>query len=765
MEYGKFTEDGSRYLITTPKTPNRWFNYLFNDSYYMEVSQTAQGNSQCLENGSRSFTRGYRYFYLYNHNTEECWSPNYKPLKTKLDDYQCTHALAWTEIKSEYKNVESTIKVFVPTQGIQEVWIQKVKNNSEIIQELSVYSVFSFENGEPMGSKCSLDEESQILWSFTFPYHVLYEEKEKMDNKNSFVYMFSDKAISSYDCSEKRFFGGEDTTDVPAAIVNKGCSNKLSEWDNPLGAFEHKITLKPGEEIEFCIVIGCAKSLEEAKSIKKNFVQAESVNRKLEEIESYWENVSNQFKIETPDKNLNNFVNYWLKKQVVLMARNNRLSVYCPVRNQLQDAMGYSMLNPQGAVELALKVIGRQEKSGYIHQWYMTDGSAPKPLCKLKHMDAPIWLVACIAEIVQQCGSLEILDKKVEFKDSDEMATVYEHLLRGVYYLAAQTGQHGLCLMGDGDWTDPINGAGRLGSGESTWSTMGLIYAIRQLLPLAKEIGDKDNVEKLEKIAEQLEVAINDNCWDDNWYVAGFDDNGVAFGKASDEEAKVFLNAQTWAIMSGVAKGERLNKCKEAIESLNTACGPVLLSPAFSKWNSTWGRISIKLAGTTENGSIYCHASMFKAYSDCTAGEGGKAYETIRRTLPTNEENGPEINLQAPIFVPNFYFGLKDSDNFGQSSNNHSTGTAAWMLWVTLEHLLGIKAITAGLEIKPCIPANWSEFSLTRKFKQATYNINVKNPSGVETGVKKIFVNGIELNGKVVPYVEGKEFLVEILMG
>ena len=392
----------------------------------------------------------------------------------------------------------------------------------------------------------------------------------------------------------------------------------------------------------------------------------------------------------------------------------------------------------------------------------MIDGSPPKDLCFLKHNDGAVWLVICICTLVQQSGNIELLDKEVEFKDSDEKATVYKHLLKAVDHLAGYTGEHGLCLMGDGDWTDPINGIGRLGKGESTWTTLALKYSILHLLPLCKKRGDKVNIESLEKLEQRLDEVINSNCWDGDWYIGGYDDFGVPFATSDDEEAKVFLNAQTWAIMSRAAKGERLEKCINAIRKLDTPCGPLLLWPEFSSWNKRWGRISIKLAGTTENGSVYCHASMFKSYADCIAGNREEAYETIRKTLPTNEENPHERSLQIPIFVPNYYFGLKDSPDFGRSSQNHSTGTAAWMLWVTVECLLGVKATIDGLEINPYVLDGWESFKLDRVYKNARYSIIIKKTKCGNTGVEKIKVNGKEIKDNILPYEDGKNYLVEV---
>lgn len=766
MKYGFFSREGSEYIINTPKTPDKWFNYLFNDTYYMEVSQTGQGKSMCLTPSAREYTRGYRYFYIHDRQDNSCWNPNYVPLKTDLDVFECVHSINRTEFRAEYKGIECSLRAFVPENGTYEIWTYKIRNRAQVRKDLSVYSVFSFENGATMGSKCEFHEESEILTSFTYPYHVYYEDKEKLEKQNSLVFMASDTKIASFDCSERRFFGGDDKTNFPEAVKNYGCSNLIAEAENPIGALEHRLTLLPDAEMTITVVMGCVDELEQVVAIREKILQAGAVEEEFIKNKDKWERICSKFTVNTPDENLNNFMNYWLKKQVVLVARNNRLSNYCPVRNQLQDAMGYSLMDNQGALELMLKAFKRQESNGFIQQWYMTDGSAPKALCHLKHKDAPIWLVTCMCALVSQLGDIDILDMEVEFKDNGENASIYEHMLRAIFFLASERGAHGLVLMGDGDWTDPINGVGRLGKGESTWSTAGLKYAVQQLVPFTQKRADTINVEKLMALSAELDAAINDTCWDGEWYVAGYDDFGKPFGSSKDEEARIFLNTQTWAIMSQSVREERLEKCRQAIRDLDTPCGPLLLSPAFSRWNAQWGRISIKLPGTTENGSIYCHASMFKAFADCVLGDADSAYDTIKKTLPTNPENPPEKSWQVPLFVPNYYFGLESSPNFGHSSQHHSTGTAAWLIWVVLDHMLGARATVDGVRMNPCIPGEWKELSLERTFKNARYTIRIHNPESVNQGVKSIYVNGSKIEGDRLPYAEGVEcYTVEVNMG
>lgn len=764
MSYGAFTGSGAEYVITTAKTPARWFNYLFNDSYYMEVSQTGQGKSTAFLPRHREFNReGYKYFYLLDQESGECWCPAEQPLGTENEEFTCTHALGWSEIRSVRGGISCTIRVFVPHEGMREHWTLTVGNSTGRPRNLSLFSVFSLENGGVMGSKCSYEADSGILGSFSFPYHVFYEEKEKCDDHSNLVYLFSDRWPDSYDCSERNFFGGDGTGGLPAAVKNGRCSGRIGEAENPAGAFQHRLELAPGGSETVELVLGCARTREEAGDIRQSWLRT-GTEQLLQEVNGYWAGLSASLTVETPDSSLNHFLNHWLKKQIVFQIRTNRMSVYCPIRNQLQDALGLAMIDPGGALAYMETVLARQEQSGFIQQWIMTDGSPPQKLCLLTHKDGPLWLLICLVALVHQAGDLSLLDRPVPFKDRAEPAPIYEHLLLAADYMAAETGAHGLCLMGHGDWNDPINGPGRLGRGESAWSTMALMYGAAELIPLCRLRGDEESAQRLELLVEALDEAINGTCWDGAWYVAGFDDNGEAFGTEHDEEGKLFLNTQTWAIMCGAARGERLTACLAAIDSLDTPAGPLLLAPAFTQWNPKWGRISIKLAGTTENGSVYCHASMFKVFADCRAGRGAAAYETLRRTLPTNPDNPPERNLQVPIFLPNYYFGLQDSPNFGRSSHHNSTGTVGWMLWTAMDYVLGIRASAEGITVVPCIPPEWSWYKVSRPFRKAVYEVLVLNPQHLQRGTLHLSVNGQAWTGMVLPYEAGRTFQVEAIL-
>jgi len=723
---GKFISDGKIYRIDTPKTPTRWYNYLFNDKYILNVSQTLQGAGSFIENDSTNeHTGNHRHFYWLDRASGDIFCPCYQPLKSYGESFECNHGLGHSGIRALYKGIDTKIRVFVPTDSMNEIWTITVTNRTNQTKDLSFFSAFPLRGGGTMGGECRFIHDKQILYKYAFPYHVFYNDKEKVENNIAYSYVFSDKEIHSYDGSLQRFYGCDDVTEIPLAIKNGECSSIDGEGENAFeGVLEHRFILETRQSFSFNIILGAAKSKEEIFNIKKQYSDEVSIQNAFEAVKNLWDKRTKSFFIETGKKDFDSLVNYWLKKQVILLARLNRLTPYCPVRNQLQDALGYSLIDADEALEYALKVLRRQRKDGFLKMWYMTDGSPDEKLCLINHSDGGIWLILCMLEIIDNCGDEKIFERLEGYIDSDEKTSIYQHLLKAAYYLNESVGSRGLCLMKDGDWTDPINGAGRLGKGESTWLSMALVYCAKRLAAICERKNDFKNKNKLLEIAKRLEHAINTHCWDGKWYIVGYDDNGVPFGTQNDKEGQIFLNAQTWAIISGCATGERLKQCKEAIAKCDTPFGSLLLTPAFSQWNPIWGRLSIKQKGTTENGSVYCHATMFKAFADCIVGDVDAAFKSIIQTLPINPQNAPEKNLQVPLFVPNYYFGLSDSANFGRSSLHYGTGTTSWLLWVFIEQIAGVKATIDGIKFEPSLPQDIKQINIKRWFKGQIHEFN-----------------------------------------
>ena len=430
--------------------------------------------------------------------------------------------------------------------------------------------------------------------------------------------------------------------------------------DVPVGALHHRLELSPGNQADLGLCYGVESEQSAVTDLHRRYATPESFDDELTAVTAHYDALCSGLQISTPDEALNGFVNHWLPKQIVFQSRKNRLSDAFPVRNQLQDCMGYSLLDPAAAADYLLTRVALQQTDGLLRQWWSEGDRDDHLLCSLDFKDAGVWLILCSIIVTYQTGSLALMKEEVAFRDSDERASVFEHLMRAARHLAGNCGRHGLCLFGDGDWTDPVNGPGRNGAGESTWTTCALGVAVQMLQEVAASLNKPEDVAWLEELDASLHRAVHDHSWNGKWFLTGFDDDGKAFGTPANKEGRIFLNSQTWAIIAGYVSKDRLAQTTDAIRFLETHAGTLMSWPQFTEWNPTWGRISLKQAGTTENGSIYCHASLFKAYAECALGSGDEALSEILRTLPTNPDNPPSHNTQAPIFVPNYYFGLLD---------------------------------------------------------------------------------------------------------
>lgn len=703
-KWQEFSPQGT-YLLHTPNTPGSWKNVLFNDEYVLNLSQRLTGVGSRVENIKQvGIFQEERSFFL------KTSQRSYRLFAGEGTSYEAEYDLGSNKITETFPGTKVQFRVLVPTKGKQEAWSITVENTADEAEIYDLFCHFPFVNNGPMGGECRMDESGYFVYKFSFPYHVFYEDMEKVKDNYAYTYIISNRTITSYAGSAQEFWQQDNPYALPLSVEQGNCTDVPGEGDDLAATLHFRLSLAPGEKEEIQLLLGSAV---EKKEIQKLVEQKPAFDEMLQQVRTLWQERCEAYHIETPFTELNHLCNRWFLKQAVYQSRLNRSSVYCPVRNQLQDALGYSMVEPEEALKIALKVLRRQHRNGYLKQWYMVDGSPERDLCKIEHSDACIWLLLCITEIIQNTGDKNHFSQVAPYMDDEQGDTVLEHLKQAARYMYSQVGTHGLCLFKDGDWTDPINGAGRGGKGESVWNSMALIFAIRQLTRIFPD-------QELQHMADEMEHRVNTHCWDGSWYIAGFDDEGKPFGCNTDAEAQLFLNTQTWAFIAGIVPKEKIDTLVKSIESLRVPFGYRLLSPAFSGWNPTWGRISIKQKGTTENGSVYCHASMFKALGDCMRGDTDAALDTILMTLPVNPENPPERNLQLPLYVPNYYFG-EEGPNFGKSSCHSMTGSNAWLLWVMLQYILGIKTTVDGIHSDSHLPQRLQGTKVSRKYRGEIY--------------------------------------------
>ena len=667
METGHFENGGTVYVISTPKTPLPWKNQLFSAGYDMEVSQRLSGASYLTENYKR-----YPVFAVEKQFYIKTPERVYHLCCGEGQTYRCEHHLYKTILREEFEQFTSQITVFAPAGQSCEMWQLEIQSRAAQPQTFELYTCFEFANIEYQSLSCTYKD--GCFYKRSFPYYIKYEEYEKLKPTVRIAYAASWPEADSVECSKRRFWGGDDPYSVPKMVSSGKGSNAPCEYETCVAAFHHELCIGASEKKAVCVMAGAARTEAEISAYIQN---APSFEQALTDTEHAFMQELAPLQVQTVFEDLNTFVNAWAKKQVVYLASHNRGGVYCPTRNRLQDAMGYAVVNPAAAWEITRSVLQRQRSDGYLKQWYMTDGSPERGLCQLDHSDACIWLIICCIEIIRLNHNDSLFCSLEPYADSQQEETVLEHLRKAAYYMTSQTGAHGLCLMKDGDWTDPINGPGRNGHGESVWNTMALVYAISLLCSTCED-------EALRRMQKQFTEALNQCCWDEDRYIVAFDDEGFPVGSRADQEGALFLNTQTWALISGVCPPERIQTLQATLQTLRTDCGYLLLYPPFSSWNPQWGKISVKHIGNTENGSVYSHANMFMAYADFLCGREQDAVQTLRAILPTNPNN--RANLQLPTFIPNYYVSIPGCD-FGRSSNVYSSGAPAWLLWLASKYL------------------------------------------------------------------------------
>ena len=717
MYYGNFIDGGKAYEIHTPFTPVSWSNKLFNDSFQAEISQRMEGKTITVgENFAPAPFLGADIRFYMNYNKRP-----YFLCRNSGNSFKCVQRLYQSEVFESFDGLDFSLRVFVPPKGQKIIWTASFTNTLDNVAEVSFFSFFRFLNNGYMSTLSKKDSKENFMYYTGFPYYVKYDEMEKQKEKVNYKYVISDVNIAAFEGNAQRFYGCDDFSLMPFGVKENKLSNGCCQQEDCASIIQHRLVIKSSETKSVNLICGLAKEYNDIIKEKSTFLKIEA---ELEEQKQIWDDRCKRFIIKTQDTDFDNIVNYWLKKQLTYFVRLNRGNVYCPKRNQLQDLLGYSLIEPQKAFEYLVRIIKTQKHNGYIKQYYTTDGSPEKQLAFLNHSDAYVWFIICAVEVIEHNQNGDLYNFLIEYSDSPVKESVYQHLKKAALYMLTQLGEHGLCLMLDGDWNDPVNGPGHLGKGESCWNSMALVYALNKLNSV---IFDP----LLDNAAKELKDNINKYCWDGEWYIAGINDDGVPYGSSNDEEAKKFLNTQTWSIFSGVCEGDRLSKVVKTIESMKNDYGYVLLDPPFSKYNPVWGRVSLKTIGTTENGSVYNHAVMFKAFADFARGDSDAAIETNLRTLPTNYDSFPENSQQYPLFYSNYYFGYKN-ENLGRSSYHYRTGTVAWLLWIVYQHIFGINIASDRINIEPALPSRWKKAAITSRVGDDIYVVE-KSGQDVKT--------------------------------
>lgn len=773
----EFSKDGNSCIIREPRTPRYWYNYLWNENRYCaQISQIGHGRSyylsekadMCMINRDDA-----RYVYLRDEETNSCWNIGFGPLNTEVDDYQCIHSIGYSMMQSAYQGIKSSWRIFVPLEGFHEIWSLKIYNAGEKPRTLSVFSAVSFS-----------------LEGFSYPrYYEMYRcMKTDFDRELNGIYcdsshpfapheryhgfLASSEQVVAYDGDLTKFCGSTSTItqqDASACalfqrpdvvIGGRDCTNSEAALFILGGVLQHKITVQPGEAKEIHLLFGISSSREEArKTVSAAFGEGE-VEREFYRAQEYYNQKYSSLTIRTPDEKINYMMNNWVKKQVDFCIVGKK-----GVRDNLQIAAALLDYRQDKAKEEILECLRHQFQDGHgVLTWYPYDDT--------RYSDQPFWIIWAVCRLIKETGDFTLLKERISWQDGGE-ATVLEHVKAAVNRLIADKGRNGLVRIYFADWNDALN-ITTDPEAESVMLSCQFCLALKELGRMMEKYGDKEYAATLIMEYETLKSSINEKAWDGGWYMRALS-SVENIGSKDSTGSKIYLNAQTWAVLGDVADEEKLPLVLKAVDSMEHDFGFPLNMPPYPTYSPNVGRMSGMLPGLFENGGVYCHATGFKILMDCKTGRGSKALETLKKIMPDSDKNPSTQSGAEPYVFTNCY--STHPGYYGKSYQSWTTGTSAWCLMGLYEGIMGVKADYAGLRIEPCFPAGWKEAEMTRHFRGADYHVVIKrdhdsqnsakdlNPGHAENRAAEITVDGMDITGAVLPdFRDGKRHEVSVML-
>jgi cellobiose phosphorylase len=789
MQFGYFDDKNKEYVIDRPDTPKSWSNYLGSTEYgaiitnnaggYSFLKSSAQGRFMRLRFNSIPMDQPGRYIYIHDRESKDFWSTSWQPVGKSLKDYksECRHGTAYTIISSEYSKIKTETTYFVPLDRYFECWLFKVTNRGSKKRRLRLFTFVEYANNWFMWqdfvnlqytlSILSMDVVDNIIdhgINVLLPDDTSNDFENHDGNRHTFLGV-SGAEITGYDTDRDIFLGPYRSYRNPLIVEKGQCTKSLAKGDNGCGTLQIDIDLKCGEEKEFVVLMGIGKASVEGKKAVKEFEEINKVHHEFEKVKEYWHNRLEGLTVETPDKEFDSMMNMWNPFNCLITYTWSRAAslVYSGERDGLgyrdtvQDILGVLHLIPEEAGKrLELMITGQVSSGGampVVRPWAHHPGKESPPDKKDFRSDDCMWLFNTIPAYVKETGDVSFYDKVLPYADKGE-DTVLGHMRQAIQFSLDHMGAHGLPCGLYADWNDCLE----LGyEGETVFVAFQLRYALKTYIDICNMLGRPEEVQWAKPHLETLDENIDKHTWDGDWFIRAYRYDGMKFGSKEDEEGSVWLNPQSWSVISGHASKKQAEKAMKAVrEHLATDYGVMVVTPPYEKIDHRVVKAPLFNKGMKENGSIFCHTQGWAITAETMLGNGEQAYKYCRAFMPAAYNTKAEIRQIEP-YVYCQYTHSKYSPRFGASRLPWLSGSAAWAYYTATQYILGIQTDYEGLRIDPCIPSSWKEFIVNREFRKKKLNIKVRNDSGVQKGIKKVIVNGKEIKGNFIPFNEMKE--------
>ncbi len=776
MQYGYFDNEKREYVIDRVDLPVSWTNYLGVKDMCVVVNHTAGGylfyqspeyhRITRFRGNAVPMDRPGHYVYLRDDADGDYWSISWQPVGKPLDAarYTCRHGMSYSAYECDYRGIHASQTLVVPMDDAVELWDVKIKNTTEEERTLSVFSYLEFSFHHVM-----IDNQNfqMSLYCAGSSYEDGIIEHDLFYEEFGYQYFTANFTPDGFDCLRDKFLGAYRTETNPEAVERGYCGASHELGGNHCGSLTKKLTLAPGEEVRLVFMLGEGNRSEGAR-IREKYAAPEAVDAVYRELAAYWEDKFHRLQIQTPSEGMNAMINTWNLYQAEVNIMFSRFASFIEVggrtglgyRDTAQDAMTIPHSNPDKCRQRIVELLRGLTGKGYGLHLFQPEWFEPKKEEKKKPFKSPtvvptanaadivhgiedacsddaLWLVPAIVEYIKETGDTAFAEEVVTYADGGA-GTVYEHMMRILDFSAEQVGASGICKGLRADWNDCLN----LGGGESALVSFLHYWAIGSFLELAEYLGRAEDVEKYRAMRETVGTVCREKLWDKEWFIRGVTKNGKKIGTAEDKEGKIHLESNAWAVLSGAAGEEKGKKAMDSVEKyLYTPYGIMLNAPSYTVPDDDIGFVTRVYPGLKENGAIFSHPNPWAWAAECVLGRGDKAMKYYDALCPYYQNDKIEIRESEPYSYCQFVAG-RDHTAYGRARHPFMTGSGGWAYFSATRYMLGIRPDFAELVIDPCVPADWKEFEVTRRWRGAEYKVSVVNPDGVMKGVKELWFDG-----------------------
>lgn len=755
-----FQNDNREIRTDTPEPPRRMENMLYNRRYMTQIDQTGAGRGFYQDPRGRvcnAVSTG-RVLYVRDAESGRYFSVGFDPVWVEPEQFACTAGLGYQIIENCTDGLAVTWRIYVPVgEDPVEIWDVRVADRSGRDRSVQLFTLVEMNcdgvdtyGGSMFRIARYLPEIPGIFVRTDAAAH------KEMDFPVHNGFFTADREADGWDANLRTFIGPRRTKTSPQGLEQGRCHNSYASMEPPTGTLQMTLSIPAGQSRDLRFVCGACAQPEHAAALRSRYIQGSlDADAHFDALRAEKDAMTENIQLSTPAGEIDRMSNAWVKQQVHFGATWVRWG-YMGYRDIVQQAMGVLTQDADLARADLLAACAHQYADGFaLRGWH--------PLDPMRYADSAQWLISSITEYVKETGELDLFDVEVPYFDQGA-GSVYEHLDKAIERLHTDTGPRGMCLAFFGDWNDSLTGVCREGRGESVWLTMAFCRGCRLMAELARTLGRGDDADRYDRYHAEMARAINQNAWDGRWYLCAIDDDGNPIGSKDNDQGRIFLNMQSWAILGDVADADRAATAIDAVyEHLDSGWGLMLNWPAYTRPADNVGRLSYIRPGSAENASVYTHGNAFMLLALLQAGRPDAAVRLWKDVRPGNP-NRP-VPAQPNVFA-NGYLGPDSDKQPGRPEHMWVTGSAAWMFYNVVEYLLGLRRGYDGIRLQPHLPSEWTEASIRRIYRGTTYHVRLTKPAGVENPpVRAIRIDGAEHPVAEPLPITGQSHRVEVELG